>query len=67
MPEEEELACVHSKRKKINWTPNAWLYSTSHQTGLSTSEAFSMPKVQQDCISHNCQFLGLDIPHWKEF
>jgi hypothetical protein len=26
-----------------------------------------MPKVQQDWISHNCQFLGLDIPHLKEF
>jgi hypothetical protein len=67
MPEEEDLACVHSKRKKINWTPNAWLNSTSHHTGFSTSEAFNMPKVQQDWISHYCRFLGLDIPHLKEF
>jgi hypothetical protein len=55
------------KCKKINWTPNAWLNSISHHTGFSTSEAFNMPKVQQDWISHNCQFLGLDIPHLKEF
>ena len=67
IPDEEGLVCVQSKRKKINWTPNAWLYSTSHQTGFSTSEAFSMPKVQQDWISHTCPFLGLDIPHLKEF
>ena len=65
MPNGEELVCTHSQRKKINWTPNAWLNSTSHPTGFSTSKDFNTPKVQKDWISHNCQFLGLDIPHLK--
>ena len=34
MPDDEELDCVASKRKVLNWTPLAWLNSLSHHTGL---------------------------------
>jgi hypothetical protein len=35
MPDEEALVCEPPKRKKINWTPNACLNSTSHRTLLN--------------------------------
>jgi hypothetical protein len=66
MPGEEELDCAHSKRKKLTWTPMAWLSSTSHRTGFSTSEAFNKERVIQDWTSTHCQILGLGIPHLIE-
>ena len=41
MPDDEELDCVASKRKVLNWTPLAWLNSLSHHTGFSTSVDFN--------------------------
>ena len=46
MPDKEALVCEPPKRKKINWTPNACLNSTSHRTllnirGLQKDEDFS--------------------------
>ena len=66
MPDEEELDCAPSKRIKLNWTPMAWLNSTSHPTGFSTSEAFNKEKVIQGWTSSHCQTLGLKIPHLTE-
>ena len=40
--DDEELECAPSKRKTINWTPNAW-----HHTGFSTSE--------DNCVSPDLQ------------
>jgi hypothetical protein len=33
MPDDEELDCVASKRKVLNWTPLAWLNSLAKFTG----------------------------------
>jgi hypothetical protein len=65
--DDEELDCVASKRKILNWTPLAWLNSLSHHTGFSTSEAFNKDKVIQDWTVCNCQQLGLPIPHLQTF
>ncbi len=67
MPDDEELECVASKRKVLNWTPLAWLNSLSHHTGFSTSVDFNKAKVMQDWTAWNCQQLGLPIPHLKTF
>jgi hypothetical protein len=67
MPDDEELDCVASKRKVLNWTPLAWLNSLSHHTGFSTSVDFNKEKVMQDWTAWNCQQLGLPIPHLKTF
>jgi hypothetical protein len=48
MPDDEELECVPSKLKTLNWTPLAWLNSLSHHTGFSTSESFNKERVIQD-------------------
>ena len=48
IPDDEELECVPSKRKLLNWTPLAWLNSLSHHTGFSTSEGFNKEKTIQD-------------------
>jgi hypothetical protein len=49
MPDDEELDCVASKRKVLNWTPLAWLNSIGHHTGsVSTSVDFNKEKVMQD-------------------
>jgi hypothetical protein len=53
--------------KTITWTPNAFLSSLGHDTGLSTSEGFNKEKVHQDWTSYHCQYLGLTIPHLAEF
>jgi hypothetical protein len=45
MPDDEELDCVASKRKVLNWTPLAWLNSLSHHTCFSTSVDFNKVKV----------------------
>ena len=67
MPDDEELDCVASKRKVLNWTPLAWLNSLSHHTGFSTSVDFNKAKVMQDWTAWNCQQLGLPIPHLTTF
>jgi hypothetical protein len=47
MPDDEELDCVASKRKVLNWT-SLGLNSLSHHTGFSTSVGFHQEKVMQD-------------------
>jgi len=41
MPDDEEIECAPSKRKFLNWTPLAFLNSSGHTTGFSTSKAFN--------------------------
>jgi hypothetical protein len=48
MPDDEELDCVSSKQKVLNWTPLTWLNSLSHHTGYSTSVDFNKEKVMQE-------------------
>jgi len=67
IPDDEELECVPSKRKLLNWTPLAWLNSLSHHTGFSTSEGFNKEKMIQDWTAWNCQQLGLPISHLQTF
>ena len=39
MPDDEELECAPSKRKLLHWTPLAFLNSSGHSMGFSTSKA----------------------------
>jgi hypothetical protein len=66
MPDDEEVDCEPSKRKKIKWTSNAWLNSLGHSMGFSLTHGFNQVQVQKDWASFHCQYLGLDVPHLRE-
>ena len=66
MPDDEEVDCEPSKRKKITWTSNAWLNSLGQPTCFSFTHGFNKEQVQKDWASYHCQYLGLDVPHLRE-
>ena len=63
MPDEEDRDCAPDKRKKITWTPNAFLNSLGHDRGFSIGAGFNGEKVQRGWVTYCCQHMGLPIPH----
>ena len=64
---EEELDCAPSKRKTLNWTPFAWLNSSGHRTGFSTTEDFNKPRRKCFRTGHPSTDNNWDCPSLGAF
>jgi hypothetical protein len=61
---DEELDYAPSKRKTLNWTPFAWLNSSGHRTGFSTTEDFNKHRRKCFRTGHPSTDNNWDCPSW---